>query len=97
MTPETIIAAVCEATGVTPEALVGDCRTKRFTHARYLAWMLIRDRAGLNCVAIARMFGRCHSTVVRGLEQADRLAAENERFKITVAVITSTLSERMAA
>jgi chromosomal replication initiation ATPase DnaA len=97
MTPEDIIRAVCDVTGITREALVGDCRMRKFSCARYLAWGAMRDKAGMNCAAIGRIFRRDHSTVIRGFAQFERLYVESERFRLEHEAIIKILDERLAA
>ena len=97
MTPEDIISAVCDVTGVTRESLMGRCRLRKFTYARFLAWGVMRERAGSTAASIARRFSRDHSTIANGLIKFDSLMVENERFKLEYAALIRTLDERLAA
>ena len=63
-----IIAAVCEATGVTVESMTGISRTGRVAAARQLAMTLIRERTRLSLAEIGSLFDRGHDTVIHAIK-----------------------------
>jgi chromosomal replication initiation ATPase DnaA len=71
--PETIVAAVADTFGVTPQVLTGRSRTPEMIDARKVAIRLLA-RHGLGPTAISRLVGRDHSTVLH--HQHTRLSDE---------------------
>lgn len=72
-----IVAAVCDVAGISPDKLTTHRRHKGWVHARQLCWMVIYDHGWLSLPSIGKQFGRDHTTVLYGIREARRRAAEN--------------------
>lgn len=70
------IRDVSAATGVSVDDLLGRGRRRKITQARQLAMFIAREK-GAAYSAIARVFGRDHTTIIHGVRaEAARRAAE---------------------
>ena len=56
-----------EVTGVPAELITGRSTNYKAVNARYIAWLMLKDKDGLGWSDIARMFGYDHSTVIHGV------------------------------
>ena len=93
LTPERIVAAVCERFGVKADALVGKRRTQIIALPRQVAMYLMRQLTDLSLVEIGRVFGgRDHTTVMYACERVgERLGAE-DGFREKINGLISTLA-----
>lgn len=77
-----VIEATAEYFKITHEQLMGKERTRRYSHPRMLAMVLMRQMFEMTYEAIADVFGRHHSTVMHAQKRvamslhADRHLAE---------------------
>ena len=93
LTPDRILATVCERFAVKPEALCGQRRTKNVALPRQVAMYLLRQLTDLSLVEIGRLFGgRDHSTVMYALEKVSSMIAVDSQFADKVNGMISTLA-----
>jgi chromosomal replication initiation ATPase DnaA len=79
MTPDQLIASVCERYSVSRAALRGRRRPAQLVHARAVAARLLRARTRMSLAEVGAVLGRDHSTVLHLLRPrpaADADAAE---------------------
>lgn len=97
MTPEQIIEAVSDVTGVSPQGLKGPSRGFVFSRPRHLAFFLMRDLLGLGSKHIGRAMDRDHTTVVYGVGRARRLLETNSAFREWHGKVLEKLTRARAA
>jgi len=92
LTPERIIAVVCERFGVRSEAMCGERRTKTIAMPRQVAMYLMRQLTDLSLAEIGRLFGgRDHTTVLHAGDKVGRLIASDSAWADKVNGLISTL------
>ncbi|MDR2050255.1 MAG: AAA family ATPase [Deltaproteobacteria bacterium] len=86
-----IIRLVCEAFGLSPEALKSKSRRQEHVQARDMAFHLARKYTDLSLQEIGRAFNRSHSTVSKGIEalrlEIDRQSHSGRQLSRTLALI----------
>jgi len=81
--PEAIMRRVAERHGMTPAAICGHGRQRRFVRARWDAMAELRA-AGLSLKEIGFLLGqRCHTTICHGLKNHARLIAIGDKKEFT--------------
>lgn len=66
-----IIDAMCEVTGLTRPALLGQCRAKKYAYPRQLVMYLASERTSASTPMIGRLLGeRDHTTIMYGVKRA---------------------------
>jgi len=91
--PDTVIQAVCRATGVSRADLEGKQRDRRVVVPRQIAMHLLRDETDLSLTEIGALFGgRDHSTVMHSCEKIAADVEHNERVRATVRMVRELLS-----
>jgi chromosomal replication initiator protein len=93
LSPERVLAVVCERYSVRPEALCGSRRTRNIAMPRQIAMYLLRHLTEMSLSEIGRFFGkRDHTTVLYACEKVAQMMAEDATFKDHVTGMFSTLS-----
>ncbi len=77
---ERAIKAAANAIRIEPADLISPLRTPRLVRARWAVMMAMRNR-GVSLPRIGRRFGRDHSTVIYGIQQAELELARSETFR----------------
>ncbi len=90
---QTIIDAVCEATGVSPQNLRGENRRNENVRARWLVILIVHDATGRSWQQIGNAINRDHTTCIYGYRQADKRLENNDEFR---AQYTATLAHLTA-
>jgi len=72
MTSPLIIERAAKVSGYTVDALRGPSRLRSICMVRWAVMAVLRAR-GLSLATIGRLMNRDHTTVISGLERADRL------------------------
>lgn len=75
-----IMEATAMVTEVTISDMKGGSRKRDKARARWVAWCLIRELTTMSFPAIARMFNRDHTTVLYGLQEAQKLRLVDKDF-----------------
>ena len=65
-----LVAVVADETGISVEAIAGRDRHAPIAAARHAVWTRLRVEHGWSWPAIAREFGRDHTTVMYGVRRA---------------------------
>jgi chromosomal replication initiator protein len=93
LSPERVVAVVCDKYNVRPEALCGSRRTKNVALPRQIAMYLLRHLTEMSLTEIGRFFGnRDHTTVIYACEKVSLTMAQDPQFKERVSGMFSTLS-----
>lgn len=79
-----IVAAVADETGISVEAITGRDRHAPVAAARHEVWTRLRLEHGWSWPAIAREFGRDHTTVMHGVRKVRMLAAGTRQVRVHV-------------
>jgi chromosomal replication initiation ATPase DnaA len=69
VTPDVLLAEVCDATGVDPLDIRGHARDPFTVSARWAWWALLRE-SGRSYPEIGRLVGRDHSSIIHALKHA---------------------------
>lgn len=86
--PELIIHAVCDCLKVTRDELVGPCRKRELTEARYIAiGLILTSNAKIKLKEVAQMFNRDHSTIIYARNTYDDLLETGKEFKKKVTLV----------
>jgi len=90
---KTIQGAVCKAYNVSPEGLLGNCKTRLLVTARQAGMYLSRKLLGATYASIGATFGnRDHSTVIYACRKVDAEIKRNRDFAELIVQIERTLS-----
>jgi len=84
-TPEALIKACADVSGVSLEQMQGASRERWIARARYMTAIVLRDKAGLTMTNIAGRFGRDLSTLSRGVNAMETAALGDEKLGKTIA------------
>ena len=76
---------------VLPEDLQAARGPQHRSMARYVAFYLMRKRAGMSYPAIGRVFGRNHSTVIHGCNMVRARMAAQDGFRAVVEALEAKL------
>ena len=77
---ERIVQECAKEFGVTVEAIMSTDRHCPIPDARHLAYLLVREKMGVGCTKIGRMFRRDHSSVQHGVKKAGALIKYDPAF-----------------
>lgn len=92
--PGAVLAAVCEAFGMTLRQLRSRERSKQRDLARQMAMCLLRERSGLASGEIGRCMGnRAHSTVVESIAALQRRLPQDARLRESWAQVQRRLAD----
>ena len=94
--PTEILQTVSALCRVPLEPLRGRCRTQHVATARQLAMYLCRELSKLSFPAVARVFGRDHSTVIHGCRLIARRRLASEPFDRLVRDLIAKLESAAA-
>lgn len=72
-----IESTVCEALGVTPDALRSKCRKRELAECRFWIWYFSRMYTRMSLIKMGAEYQRDHSTVIYGLSVIDALRSHN--------------------
>lgn len=75
-----IVLQVSKATGVKPNEIMGQSRTRHVVRARFAAMVITRDYLGLSYPAIGRAFNRDHTSVINAMRKVDALVADADLY-----------------
>lgn len=81
--PEQIINKTCTALAIQKHRLLSPVRKARYTEVRYMLFNILHERSGefaMTLVAIGKLFGRDHSTVIHGLQMHKNYMAKDEVY-----------------
>jgi chromosomal replication initiator protein len=93
LTPDRVVALVCERYAIRSEAMIGRRRTRSVAMPRQVAMYLLRQLTDLSLVEIGRMFGgRDHTTVLYACEKVARMVASDPSFSDKINTMISTLA-----
>ena len=76
----TVVGIVGAVYGVSEAEMFSRSRTARVSHARIMAWSLLRERLWMSTPQIARCFDRDHTTIVQTTQKVDQSSAEYARL-----------------
>lgn len=79
ISPAMVIRATSRAMNVPVEAITGNCRRAHIVRARHLAMYVCRVQYGHSYPRIGRDFSRDHSTVISGIEAAQKRLSALDR------------------
>jgi len=74
---EKIINAICEHFKITKTNLVRGGNYPKYSHARYIAFMLLHKHTVLTKSEIGRMFNKDHTTVIHGIRKVQDMISIN--------------------
>ena len=93
ISPERIIQAIINFSGITGEALRGKGRAKQVVLPRQVAMYLLREDAGASLVEIGRLLGgRDHSTVLHGVGKIGRELEQNTTVREQVQAVRAMVA-----
>lgn len=67
MHPDKIIEIFCESKGILKESLLGTDKYENVRYARYMLYLILRDKCGISSYKLAVMFNRTRRNIVRGI------------------------------
>src|SRR5205085_2714465 len=92
LTPERILAVVCERFAIRGEAMCGQRRTRSVALPRQVAMYLTRQLTDLSLAEIGRIYGgRDHTTVIYACEKVGQMIRDDSHFADKVNAMISTL------
>jgi chromosomal replication initiator protein len=89
----TIIETVAAEWGITRDELLGSSRKPRFAHPRIIAAQLARELTNASFPAIAKAFGRHHTSIVHAVQRAPALLAEHSDYAEKRAAVLAHLGQ----
>jgi chromosomal replication initiation ATPase DnaA len=89
-----IIEHVASARAVTYRDIVGPRRKQRLSLARHIAFYVAREITGASYPALARCFGRDHSTIIHGYNAIEHRMMEFSEFRFMIEKLTADASLR---
>lgn len=91
---DTIISAVCKASGIRKADMTGKSRKREITQARQLALYLGHKYTEMSYNELGRaMGGRDHSTVLHSCEQIEKRLAADKAYRIEVEILEAGLKK----
>jgi chromosomal replication initiator protein len=92
VTPDRIIQEAAGYFGVSEDDLRGPGRGRALTHPRQMAMYLCRELTPLTLLAIGRIFGRDHTTVMHAVHRIQARIAEHRRYYDQIAELTARIT-----
>lgn len=91
---EAIIAAACEASGISRELMTGPRRSRRLARPRQVAMLACANLAThASLPQIGRAFRRDHTTIMHGIRRAAELVAEHPDLRALYDAIAERVTQ----